>query len=106
MFTTTTSSSMSDYVKPLVGAATAIALDKFVLINPNMMSSAYFGTSVGGAQFFVGMFNASVPRCLPGIAAIGASGVTLSKRAAEITAGAGAAYAINKFVLRIKIPLN
>ena len=98
--TTSTSSSMSGYVKPLVGAATAIALDKFVLMNTNMTSSLYFGASVGGALFLVGMFDANVPNFLPDIAAIGASGATLSKRVAEITAGAGAAYAINKFVLK------
>jgi len=100
MSATTTSSSMSGYVKPLVGAGVAIALDKFVLMNPNMNSSLYFGASVGGALFLVGMFDASVPAFLPDIPAIGASGSTLSKRVAEITAGAGAAYALNKFILK------
>ena len=93
-------SSMSGYVKPLVAAATAVALDKMVLMNPNMNSSLYFGASVGGALFLVGMFDTNVPVFLPDISAIGASGATLSKRVAEITAGAGAAYAINKFVLK------
>jgi hypothetical protein len=91
---------MSGYVKPLVAAATAVALDKMVLMNPNMNSSLYFGASVGGALFLVGMFDTNVPVFLPDISAIGASGATLSKRVAEITAGAGAAYAINKFVLK------
>ena len=98
--TTSTSSSMSGYVKPLVGAGVAIALDKLVLMNPNMNSSLYFGASVGGALFLVGMFDTNVPNFLPDITAIGADGATLSKRVAEITAGAGAAYAINKFLLK------
>ena len=93
-------SSMSGYVKPLVAAATAVALDKMVLMNPNMNSSLYFGASVGGALFLVGMFDTNVPTFLPDITAIGASGATLSKRVAEITAGAGSAYVINKFVMK------
>ena len=98
--TTSTSSSMSGYVKPLVGAGVAIALDKFVLMNPNMQSSLYFGASVGGALFLVGMFDTNVPNFLPDITAIGADGATLSKRVAEITASSAAAYAINKFVMK------
>ena len=98
--TLSTSSSMSGYIKPLVGAGVAIALDKFVLMNSNMNSSLYFGASVGGALFLVGMFDANVPNFLPDITAIGADGATLSKRVAEITASSAAAYAINKFVMK------
>ena len=97
---TSSTSSMSGYVKPLVAGATAVALDKMVLMNPNMQSSLYFGASVAGALFLVGMFDANVPTFLPDVPSIGASGQTLSKRVAEITAGAGSAYAINKFVLK------
>ena len=94
------SSSMSGYVKPLVGGLTAIVLDKFVLMNQNMTSSLYFGGAVAGGLLAVQMLDANVPTFLPDIPSIGASGATLSKRIAEITAGAGASYAINKFVLK------
>ena len=91
---------MSGYVNPLVGALAAIALDKFVLMNPNMQSSLYFGSAVGAGLFAVQMFDTNVPTIMPDITAIGASGATLSKRVAEITAGTGTSYAINKFVLK------
>ena len=100
MSSSTSSSSMSGYVKPLVGGLTAIALDKFVLMNQNMTSSLYFGGAVGAGLLAVRMLDANVPTFMPDITAIGASGATLSKRIAEITAGAGASYAINKFVLK------
>ena len=41
-------SPQSDYIKPLVGAATAIALDKFVMKQNDMNRSLYFGIAVGG----------------------------------------------------------
>ena len=94
------STSVSGYVKPLVGAATAVVLDKYVLMQPNMNSSLYFGASVGAALFIVSMFDANVPAFLPDVPAIGASGATLSKRVAEITAGSAGAYAVNKFLLK------
>jgi len=90
----------TDYVKPLTAAATAFALDKFVLMNPNMMSSAYFGASVGAALFAVKMVEVNVPTFLPDIPSIGASGKTLSNRVAEISAGVGGVYVISKFVLK------
>ena len=96
--TTVTFSSMYGYVKPLVGEGVPIALYKFVLLNPNMNSSLCFGASVGDALFLVGMFDATVPTFLQDIGAIGASGATLSKRAAEITARAGSSFATGRLV--------
>ena len=91
--------SMNSYIKPIVGGLTAVVLDKYVLMNQNLNSSLYFGASVAGALSVVSMFETNVPTFLPDIPSIGASGQTLSKRVAEITAGAGSAYAINRFVL-------
>ena len=94
------SSPTIDYVKPLVGAATCVLLDKYVLMNPNMQSSLYFGASVGAALFGVKMVELSVPKFLPDIASIGASGQTLSNRVAEIAGGVGASYVIFKYVAK------
>ena len=94
------SATTTDYVKPLTAAATAFALDKFVLQNPNMMSSAYFGASVGAALFAVKMVEVNVPAFLPDIPSIGATGKTLSDRVAEIAGGVGLSYAISKFVAK------
>ena len=94
------SSSMSGYFKPLVGGLTAIALDKMVLMQPNMQSSLYFGGAVGAGLLLVSMFDTKIPSFLPDIPSIGASGETLSKRVLEITAGAGSAYAINRYVIK------
>jgi len=94
------STATTDYVKPLTAAATALVLDKYVLMNPNMMSSAYFGASVGAALFAVKMVEVNVPTFLPDIPSIGASGKTLSNRVAEIAGGVGGAYVISKFVVK------
>ena len=92
--------SMNSYIKPIVGSITAVALDKYVLMNPNMQSSLCFGGAVGAGLLAVSMFQADIPTFLPDIPAIGATGATLSKRVAEITAGAGTAYVINKYALK------
>jgi len=94
------SSSMSGYVKPVAGAITAVVLDKMVLMQPNMQSSLYFGGAVGAGLLLVSMFDTKIPSFLPDIPSIGASGETLSKRVLEITAGAGSAYAINRYVIK------
>jgi len=100
MSSSSSPASMNSYIKPIVGGLTAVVLDKYVLMNPNMQSSLYFGGAVGAGLLAVSMFQADIPTFLPDIPAIGATGATLSKRVAEITAGAGSAYAINRFVLK------
>ena len=100
MSSSSSTTTTTDYVKPLTAAATAFALDKFVLMNPNMMSSAYFGASVGAALFAVKMVEVNVPKFMPDIASIGASGQTLSNRVAEIAGGVGLSYAISEFVAK------
>ena len=100
MSSSSSTTTTTDYVKPLTAAAAAFALDKFVLMNPNMMSSAYFGASVGAALFAVKMVEVNVPAFLPDIPSIGATGKTLSNRVAEIAGGVGASYVISKFVAK------
>jgi len=100
MSSSSSPASMNSYIKPIVGGLAAVALDKLVLMNPNMQSSLYFGGAVGAGLLAVSMFQADIPTFLPDVPSIGATGQTLSKRVAEITAGAGAAYAINRYVLK------
>ena len=94
------SSTTTDYVKPLTAAATTYVLDKFVLQNQNMMSSMYFAGAVGASIALVDMVEVNVPKFLPDIPTIGASGQTLSNRVAEIAGGLGGVYVISKFVLK------
>jgi len=100
MSSSSSTTTSTDYVKPLAAALTATVLDKFVLQNPNMMSSAYFGASVGAALFAVKMVEVNVPKFMPDIASIGASGQTLSNRVAEI--GGGRWFVIRNFQVRRK----
>ena len=90
----------TDYVKPLAAAASSFAMDKFILQNSNTMSSAYFAGAVGLSLFGVGMVEVNVPRFLPDIVSIGASGQTLSNRVAEIAGGVGATYVVSKFLVK------
>ena len=84
--------------KPFFTGGIIIALDKFVLMQPDMNSSLYFG--VAGA---IGIFAAQyvVPMLPNNQAQISTmlDTKTLETRVLEIGLGTGATYAINKFVM-------
>ena len=88
---------MTSY-KPFFAGALIVAADKFILNQPDMNSSLYFGLS--GA---IGMFAAQyVVPMLPNNQAQISTMLdvkTLETRVLEIGIGAGATVAINKFVL-------
>ena len=84
--------------KPFFTGGIIIALDKFVLMQPDMNSSLYFGLSgaigIFAAQYVVPMLpnnQAQISTML--------DTKTLETRVLEIGLGTGATYAINKFVM-------
>ena len=90
--------SESTLLKPLVMAGTVVAIDKFVMNNPNMTESLYFGVA-GAVGVYTGtMVAKALPLPLPSGDYF--SGKTLETRLAEISIGAGGAYALNRFVLK------
>ena len=89
-----------NYTKPAIGAAFAIAADKFVLQQPDMQKSLYFGLAVGGALMAANVVEGSIPDFLPDISSLGASGKTMSERVVEIATGSLGAYAVNRYVLK------
>jgi hypothetical protein len=90
--------SESTLLKPLVMAGTVVAIDKFVMNNPNMTESLYFGVAGAVGVYTGGMVAKALPLPLPSGDYF--SGKTLETRLAEISIGAGGAYALNRFVLK------
>ena len=59
------SSPETDFIKPLAGAACAIALDKFVLNQTDMTRSLYFGVAVGAGLYAAQLITPSIPALIP-----------------------------------------
>jgi len=85
-------------LKPLVMAGTVVAIDKFVMNNPNMNESLYFGLAGAVGVYVGGMVAKAMPLPLPSGDYF--DGKTVETRVAEIGVGAGAGYALNRFVLK------
>ena len=85
-------------LKPLITGATVVAIDKFVMKNDNMNESLYFGAAAAAGIYAGTMIAKAMPLPLPSGDYF--DGKTLELRVAEITAGAGIAYALNKYVLK------
>jgi len=85
-------------LKPLVMGATVVAIDKFVMNNPNMNESLYFGVAGAAGVYVGGMVAKAMPLPLPSGDYF--DGKTVETRVAEIGVGAGAGYALNRFVLK------
>jgi len=90
--------SESTLLKPLVMAGTVVAIDKFVMNNPNMTESLYFGVAGAVGVYTGGMVAKALPLPLPSGDYF--SGKTLETRLAEISIGAGAGYGLNRYVLK------
>jgi len=84
-------------LKPLITGATVIALDKFVMKNENMNESLYFGFASAVGVYGGSMIAKAMPLPLPSGEYF--TGKTVELRLAEITLGAGAAYALNRYAL-------
>jgi hypothetical protein len=84
-------------IKPLAAAATAFAIDKFYFNESNLQRSAMFAASVGAGVYVGAIAGQYAPDFqLPMLG----SGKAAESRVLEIALGGGAAYAVNKFVLK------
>ena len=101
MSTSSTSSASTNnaYLKPLITGAVAVAGDKFLLNEPDMNKSLYFGAACAAGTFLGAMVGDSLPVVVP------AGGTyydakTLEQRLAEVGIGAVSAYVINTQFLK------
>jgi hypothetical protein len=84
-------------VKPLATAAAAFAIDKLYFKETDMKRSAMFAASVGAGVYIGSMVGQYAPDFqLPMLG----SGKSAESRILEIALGGGAAYALNKYVLK------
>jgi hypothetical protein len=92
-------------LKPFLVGGLIVAADKFLLNQPNMNSSLYFG-----ASSVVGIYLAqNLKQMLPsnqGQISTMIDVKTLETRMLEVSLGAGATYAINKFALKNDLKPN
>ena len=95
----TSTSTNSAYLKPLITGAVAVAGDRFLLNQLDMNKSLYFGGAVAAGTFLGAMVGDSIPVVIP-------EGGTyydakrLEQRLAEVGASAAAAYIINTQILK------
>jgi hypothetical protein len=94
----TTSSSDIDTVKIIATAAAAYVIDSMIMGETDSQKSMYLGVAAG---FGAGV-GSTVASFLPDLetGTMLGNGKALMSRVAEIGSGVGAAYAINKFVLK------
>ena len=96
---TTSTSTNSAYLKPLITGAVAVAGDRFLLNQLDMNKSLYFGGAVAAGTFLGAMVGDSIPVVIPeGGTYYDAK--TLEQRLAEVGASAAAAYVINTQILK------
>jgi hypothetical protein len=96
---TTSTSTNSSYLKPLITGAVAVAGDRFLLNQLDMNKSLYFGGAVAAGTFLGAMVGDSIPVVIPeGGTYYDAK--TLEQRLAEVGASAAAAYIINTQILK------
>ena len=92
------STTTSDFIKPLVGAVTVMAIDKFILKNNNTNRTLYLGAAVGAGLYGAAIVTPLMPVLIP--ASTLSNGKTLEDRALEIASGSIGAYALNRYILK------
>lgn len=95
---TSTNNNSNAFIKPLVGAAVAVAADKFILNNNDLNKSLMFGASVGAGLYAATLIAPMIPPLIPPTTL--SNGKTIQDRVVEVGSGAGSAYALNRFVLK------
>ena len=88
---------MSSNLKPILTGGVIVLLDKFVLNQPDMTSSIYFGLA-GTAGIFAAQNIVPMLPAQPSLSTM-IDTKTLESRVLEIGLGAGATYGINRFIL-------
>jgi hypothetical protein len=96
-----------DIVKALGSAGVAFALDKFYMGQQDMQKSAMFAAAVGVGNYTSSYLinNDVIPIVLPDMGTF-ANGVAVQARIQEIALGAGASYALNRFVFKQTVSNN
>ena len=89
--------------KPLAAGVAAGVADFYLLKSGSMERSAYFAGAVGGGIFAVSWVEPIVSPFFPTKTPMGNIGKALEGRVVEIACGSGAAYALNRFVLKNEI---
>ena len=84
-------------LKSLISVPIAYILDQKVLKEGDMYSSAYFASSVGAGIYVGSTFGSTVAASIPSIPQ---SYIGIAERVSEIGLGAGASWALNKWVLK------
>ncbi len=95
---------MTTNLKPILTGGVIILLDKFVLNQPDMNSSLYFGVA-GAAGIFAAQNIVPMLPAQPSISTM-LDTKTLETRVLEIGLGAGATYGINRFIMNNDIRPN
>ena len=96
---TSSTSTNTAYLKPLITGAVAVAGDKFLFNEQDMQKSIYFGVAVGAGSFVGNYIGTNItPALLPTVGFI--DGKTLEVRLAEVAAGAVSAYYLNRLLLK------
>jgi hypothetical protein len=87
--------------KPIFAAMTASILDHYIMCNPDLKSSAYFGAAVGAGIFSVSWVEPIVSPLFPTATPLN-NGVSkmVEGRIVEIALGSVSGYLINSFVLK------
>ena len=88
----------NSYLKPFITGAVAVAGDKMIFNEPDLTKSLYFGAAVTAGTYIGNMTGQMLPALVPSVGFV--DGKTLEVRLAEVGAGAGAAYALNRIVLK------
>ena len=96
----TSSSSDIDYFKIIATAGSAAAIDMFIFGESNINNTGVIAVSAGAGAWIGSMVGTSLPDLSTSLPVFLGNGKGLMQRTIEIGSGAGAAYAINKFVLK------
>lgn len=101
------SSAPSAFLKPAVAAGVTVAIDKMYFKESDMKRSLMFGAAVGASMYGAKILEDAgwIPQILPDMGTM-ANGLSVQNRLMEVGIGAGAGYAINKFVLKNTSPYS
>jgi hypothetical protein len=86
--------------KPLFAGLTAGLIDHYYMGTTDMKQNLYFGGAVGGGIFAVSFVEPLVSPLFPTRTPLGSMDKALEGRIVEIALGSGAAYAMNKYLLK------
>jgi hypothetical protein len=91
------------YVKPVATGAIAAAMDKYVLMQPDMKKSLYFGGAVAVGSVAATLAAPMVPNVIPIDMGDSIDGKTLSGRVMEVALATGSSWAVNKYLLKNEV---